>query len=163
MSQEATLSSARHRSVEEAFTAMAPRLWRALLLYTGNREVADDAVSEAFAQAVSASTPIRDVPAWVWTAAFRIAAGEMRRRSEHIGEVPLEMPAPEGADPSSLMDLVRALDKMPDLQRRALILRHYLGYSNVEIARILGSSPSSIGVQLFRSTRKLRRLLGEET
>ena len=48
------------------------------------------------------------------------------------------------------------------MQRRALILRHYLGYSNVEIARILGSSPASIGVQLFRSTRKLRGLLTEE-
>ena len=73
---------------------MAPRLWRALLLYAGSREVADEAVSEAFAQAVSASTPIRDVPAWVWTAAFRIAAGEMRRRTELDGDVPLDMPAP---------------------------------------------------------------------
>ena len=163
MSQEAILSASHHRSVEEAFTAMAPRLWRALLLYTGNHEVADEAVSEAFAQAVSASTPIRDVPAWVWTTAFRIAAGEMRRRIEHVGEVPRDVPSPESQDPSSLIDLVRAMDQVSDLQRRALILRHYMGYSNVEIARILGSSPSSIGVQLFRSTRKLRRLLSEET
>lgn len=48
------------------------------------------------------------------------------------------------------------------MQRQALILRHYMGYSNVEVARILGSTPSSIGVQLFRSTRKLRTLLSEE-
>jgi RNA polymerase sigma factor (sigma-70 family) len=162
MSQEAILGTAHHRSVEEAFTAMAPRLWRALLLYTGNHEVADEAVSEAFAQAVSASTPIRDVAGWVWTAAFRIAAGEMRRRTERGGEVPLAIPAPEPVDPSSVIDLVRALEQLSDLQRRALILRHYMGYSNVEIARILGSSPSSVGVQLFRSTRKLRRLLSEE-
>ncbi|MGI8616020.1 MAG: RNA polymerase sigma factor [Actinomycetota bacterium] len=163
MSPEAILSTTHHRSVEDAFTAMAPRLWRALLLYTGNHEVADEAVSEAFAQAVGAATPIRDVPAWVWTAAFRIAAGEMRRRTEHAGEVPLDLPAPEAADASSIIDLVHALDHVSDLQRRALILRYYMGYSNVEIARIVGSSPSSIGVQLFRSTRKLRRLLSEET
>jgi RNA polymerase sigma factor (sigma-70 family) len=61
-----------------------------------------------------------------------------------------------------VIDLVRALEQVSDLQRRALILRHYMGYSNVEIAQILGSSPSSVGVQLFRSTRKLRRLLSEE-
>jgi RNA polymerase sigma factor (sigma-70 family) len=162
MSQEARLSTAHHRLVGEAFTAMAPRLWRALLLYTGNHEVAEEAVSEAFTQAVSASTPIRDVPAWVWTAAFRIAAGEMQRRKERAGEVPIEIPAPVSVDPSSLIDLVRALEQVSDLQRRALILRHYMGYSNVEIARILGSSPSSVGVQLFRATRKLRRLLSEE-
>jgi len=78
-SQEAILSDIRRRSVEEAFTAMAPRLWRALLLYSGNRELADDAFSEAFAQAIAASSSIRDVRAWVWTVAFKIAAGEMRR------------------------------------------------------------------------------------
>ena len=54
------------------------------------------------------------------------------------------------------MDLFNALCRVSDMQRRALILRYYMGYSNVEIARILGSTPSSIGVQLFRSTRRLR-------
>jgi RNA polymerase sigma-70 factor (ECF subfamily) len=163
MSAEAALSELHHRSVEEAFTAMAPRLWRALLLYTGNHEVADEAVAEAFSQAVGASTEIRDVRAWVWASAFRIARGELRRRSERGEDLPLDIPLPEPFDGASLIDLVRALDLVTDMQRRALILRHYMGYSNVEIARILGSSPSSVGVQLFRSTRKLRRLLSEET
>ena len=91
-----------------------------------------------------------------------IAAGEMRRRREYGRDVPVELPTPEGTDPSALVDLVRALHQVSDLQRRALILRHYMGYSNVEVARILRSTPSSIGVQLFRSTQKLRRLLSEE-
>jgi RNA polymerase sigma-70 factor, ECF subfamily len=162
MSQEAVLSDVRRRSVEEAFTAMAPRLWRALLLYSGHRELADDAVSEAFAQAIAASSSIRDVRGWVWTTAFKIAAGEMRRRAEQGDDVAVDFPVPEGMDPASLIDLMRALEQVSDMQRRALILRHYMGYTNVEIARILESSPSSIGVQLFRSTRKLRDLLSEE-
>jgi RNA polymerase sigma factor (sigma-70 family) len=163
MSKEAVLSDPRRRSVEEAFTAMAPRLWRALLLYTGNRELADDAASEAFAQAIATSSSIRDIRGWVWTAAFKIATGEMRRRAEQGEETAVDLPVPEGVDPASLIDLVKALEQISDMQRRALILRHYMGYSNVEIARILGSSPSSIGVQLFRSTRKLRGLLSAET
>lgn len=162
MSKETILSEPRQRSVEEAFVAMAPRLWRALLLYAGDRDVADDAVSEAFTQAMSASTSIRDVRGWVWTAAFRIAAGEMRRRAEQSDDLAIDLPVPEGIDPSSLIDLVRALEELTDMQRRAVILRHYMGYSNVEIARILGSSPSSVGVRLFRSTRRLRQLLNEE-
>jgi RNA polymerase sigma factor (sigma-70 family) len=162
MAQEAVLSDVRRRSVEDAFTAMAPRLWRALLLYSGDRQVANDAVSEAFAQAIAASNEIRDVRGWVWTAGFKIAAAEMSRRADHRDHEPVDMPLPEHVDPASLIDLVQALDQISDMQRRALILRHYMGYSNVEIARILGSSPSSIGVQLFRSTRKLRELLAEE-
>ena len=162
MSREAVLSDVRRRSVEEAFTAMAPRLWRALLLYSGNRELADDAVSEAFAQVIAASNSIRDVRGWVWTAAFKIAAGEMRRRAEQGEAMSVDLPVPDEMDATSLIDLVRALEQISDMQRKALILRHYMGYSNVEIARILDSSPSSIGVQLFRSTRKLRDLLAEE-
>jgi len=162
MSQEAVLSDLRRRSVEEAFTAMAPRLWRALLLYSGNRAIADDAVAEAFAQAIGASSSIRDVRGWIWTTAFKVAAGELRRRQEHGELTSIDLPIPDEPDRASLIDLVRALEQISDMQRSALILRHYMGYSNVEIARILGSSPSSIGVQLFRSTRKLRDLLAEE-
>lgn len=162
MSEEAVLSDRRRRSVEEAFKAMAPRLWRAVLLYSGNRELTDDAVSEAFAQAIAASSPIRDVRGWIWTAAFKIAAGELRRRAEHDEDTRLDLPVPNEMDPASLIDLIRALQQISDMQRQALILRHYMGYSNVEIARILDSSASSIGVQLFRSTRKLRDLLTEE-
>jgi RNA polymerase sigma factor (sigma-70 family) len=81
---------------------------------------------------------------------------------DQTGELRVDVPTPEPVDRASLIDLVRTLGQVTDGQRKALILRHYMGYSNVEIARILGSSASSVGVQLFRSTRKLRRLLSEE-
>jgi RNA polymerase sigma-70 factor (ECF subfamily) len=158
--EEATLRERPQEWVEDAFRSLAPRLWRALLLYSGNGDLASDAVSEAFAQAMAARQEIRDPRGWIWAAAFKIAAGEMARRPDHVE--PSDIPIPDGLDPASLMDLVGALRHVSDMQRRALILRYYMGYSNVEIARILGSTPSSIGVQLFRSTRKLRSLLSEE-
>lgn len=158
--QEVVLSEPQHGWAEDAFRAMAPRLWRALLLYSGSPEVANDAVSEAFAQAMATHHEIREPQAWIWTAAFRIAAGELAGRADHVE--PADVPMPEGVDAASLLDLVRALAQVSEMQRRALILHYYMGYSNVEIARILGSTPSSIGVQLFRSARKLRGLLSEE-
>ncbi len=158
--QEATLRERPQEWAEDAFRSLAPRLWRALLLYSGSGDLASDAVSEAFAQAMAAREEIRDPRGWIWTVAFKIAAGEMTRRADLIE--PLDAPMPDGVDPASLVDLVGALSQVSDMQRRALILRYYMGYSNVEIARILGSTPSSIGVQLFRSTRKLRSLLSEE-
>jgi RNA polymerase sigma factor (sigma-70 family) len=158
--QEATLRERPQGWAEDAFRSMRPRLWRALLLYSGSGDVASDAVSEAFVQAMAARHEIRDPRGWIWAAAFKIAAGEMARRAEHIET--MDIPMPDGFDPASLMDLVGALGQVSEMQRRALILRYYMGYSNVEIARILGSTPSSIGVQLFRSTRKLRNLLSEE-
>ena len=59
--------------VERSFRAQSERLWRALLLFSGDPEVASDALSEAFAQALRRGSAIRDVDRWVWRAAFRIA------------------------------------------------------------------------------------------
>ena len=158
--REAVLGELPHEWAEDVFKRIAPRLWRAILLYSGSAEVANDAVSEAFTQAMAAHHDIRQPQAWIWAAAFKIAAGEMSNRSDPIE--PVDVPAPDGVDTASLIDLIRALGKVSEMQRQALILRYYMGYSNVEIARILGSTPSSIGVQLFRSARRLRGLLSEE-
>jgi RNA polymerase sigma factor (sigma-70 family) len=158
--QDTVLRRPHEEWVEDTFRSLAPRLWRVLLLYSGSAEIASDAVSEAFAQAMANRQDIRDPNAWIWSAAFRIAGGEVARRV-HLVEPP-DVPMAEGVDRASLVDLIRALAQLSDLQRRALILRHYLGYSNVEVAQILGSSPSAIGVHLFRSSRKLRALLSEE-
>ena len=43
--------------------------------------MADDAVAEAFAQALRRRSEIREPGRWVWRAAFRIARGELKRRS----------------------------------------------------------------------------------
>jgi hypothetical protein len=45
-----------------------------------DREVASDAVAEAFA-VPALWRGRRDLPAWVWRSAFRIAAGELKRRT----------------------------------------------------------------------------------
>jgi RNA polymerase sigma factor (sigma-70 family) len=158
--REAELTEPQHGWAEDAFRSLAPRLWRAVLLYSGSPDVASDAVSEAFTQAMASRQEIRNPQAWIWTSAFKIAAAELARRADPAE--PVDIPSPEGVDAASLVDLVRALAQVSEMQRRALILRHYMGFSNVEIARILGSTPASIGVQLFRSTRKLRGLLSEE-
>ena len=66
--------------LERVYRADGPRLQRAIMLFTGDRDVADDAVAEAFAQALRRGDAIRSPLAWVWRAAFRIAAGEMKER-----------------------------------------------------------------------------------
>src|SRR6266496_2776548 len=50
------------------------------MAFTGDREVASDAVAEAFAQALRRGDAIRDPLRWIWRAAFRIAAGELKER-----------------------------------------------------------------------------------
>ena len=69
-------------SIEALYRQDGDRLWRALLAYDGDPDVASDAVAEAYAQLLRRGGAVRDPQAWVWRAGFRIAAGELKRRSD---------------------------------------------------------------------------------
>jgi RNA polymerase sigma-70 factor, ECF subfamily len=150
-----TVGKGSERDVERLYREHAGRLWRSLVLSTGNRDVADDAVAEAFAQALARGDAIRDPLSWVWRAAFRIAAGELKARSMHelfTSDVVHEAPEP-------LVDLVRGLRTLTPHQRMAVVLADYAGYSHREIAEILSSTASAVAVHIFRGRRRLRHLL----
>src|SRR6266542_3841918 len=51
-------------AVEECYRAEHARLWRSLLLFSGDADLASDAVSEAFTQALHRGTAIRDLRRW---------------------------------------------------------------------------------------------------
>jgi hypothetical protein len=61
--------------VEAVYRSIHPRLWRSLLAYTRDAELASDAEAEAFAQVLRRGDAVDDVEAWVWRSAFRIASG----------------------------------------------------------------------------------------
>jgi RNA polymerase sigma factor (sigma-70 family) len=135
-----------------------PRLWRAVFAFCHDRELTSDAVAEAFAQCVRRGDAVRDPRAWVWRVAFRIAAGQLKERRKEAHDMPeaaYEMPDDPGG-------LLAALRRLPQRQRAALILRHYVGYSTDEIARILGSSRATVRVHLSRGRRRLSELLEDD-
>src|SRR5437762_3012389 len=101
--QDARVSASTGDRIEALYRDEGARLWRSVYAFTGDREVTNDAVAEAFAQALNRGDAIRDPRAWVWKAAFRIAAGELKRRT-------LAPPrAAESQDPTEPAGLVAAL------------------------------------------------------
>ncbi len=142
------------------YRADGPRLQRAITLFTGNRDVADEAVAEAFAQALRRGDAIRSPLAWVWRAAFRIAAGEMKERRLTISST--ESRSEEAyAQIQPAFELIAALGKLSPKQRGAVILHHYAGYPTREVAQILGSTSAAVTVHLSAGRRRLRALLEE--
>ena len=143
---------------EVVYRAEAPKLWRALLLHTGSPEIASDAAAEAFAQGIARGHGVRKPGAWVWKAAFMIAGGELAQRGAEAPSAKAdETPAPE-----SMIDLIRGLSQLSDMQRGATVLHYFVGYSLAETAAILGSTRSAVGVHLFRARNKLRDELGDD-
>ena len=145
-------------AVERCYREHGARLWRSLMLFAGDSEVASDAVAEAFAQALRRADSIVEVDRWVWRTAFRIASGELKGRRRWVMGVPertVEMEEP-------MVDMTRALGRLSPKQRGAVILHHYAGYPTKDVAAILGSTPGAVATHLERGRSRLRRMLEDE-
>jgi RNA polymerase sigma-70 factor, ECF subfamily len=152
------------RDIETLYRDQGMRLWRALVLTTASPDVADDAVAEAFAQALRRGGQLRNPAAWVWRAAFNIATGEMKEARKVI---PLEAGAELAAvvpdvSPERLIDLVQALARLTHRQRVAVVLADYAGWSHRQIAGVLDSSVATVGVHVHRARGRLRQVLLED-
>jgi RNA polymerase sigma factor (sigma-70 family) len=140
-----------------------------LITLLGDPAVAEDITQDTYERAYrswKSWRPDAPVEAWLHRIAINTAISERRRgRLRQVGEVVrrLGRPAP-GADPASLAersDLVRALRKLPTRQAAALVLRHYHGYTNREIAAALGVPEQTIASRLAAARAQLQVTLGE--
>ncbi len=133
------------------------RLWRAVLAFAGDREVASDAVAEAFAQCLDRGSAVRDPGSWIWRTAFRIAAGELkaRRRRQEMSERMEDW----YEIPVAASEILEALARLSPRQRAAVVLHDHVGYSTREVAAILGSTAATVRVHLSQGRRRLRTLL----
>ena len=144
--------------VQAVYEAQHVRLWRAVAVWSGSSDVADDAVAETFAQLVRRGDAVTDPAAWAWRTAFRIAAAELqRRRSEAHQEFnEVRLPAVQS---EPVLDLMQALQHLSDQQRACVVLCDLLEYSAEEAAPLLHTSSATVRVQRMRARRRLRALL----
>ena len=143
--------------VEALYRSERERLFRSLVAYCGRMSVAEDAVAEAFAQLLRNTSNIEHPKAWVWHAAFRIAAGELHRAPAALDVAPPSLEV----DPDTLA-LIEALSQLSVLQRGSVVLHHYAGYPTEEVATMLESTPTAVRVHLHRGRARLREILEAE-
>lgn len=144
--------------LERVYRERGVRLWRALYAYSGSREIADDAVAEAFTQALRRGAAIRDPERWIWRAAFKIASGELQGRW-----YPLVGLSPDATyELPEVASILSVLARLSPKQRACLVLYHYLGYPTKDIAEMVGASAAAVRVHLVRGRRRLRQIMEEE-
>ena len=141
--------------VELTYEREGAKMLRSLTAFTSSREIAEDAVAEAFARALQHDGEIREVSPWVWRVAFRVAAAEAARRSrpvphvDDLGEVSTD----------TAVDLIRALATLSPKQRASIVLHHYAGHPVRDVASIIGSTPPAVRVHLSTGRTRLRKIL----
>jgi RNA polymerase sigma-70 factor, ECF subfamily len=143
---------------EALYSEVGPRLWRAILAFTGGRrDLTDDVVAEAFVRTIEAGDSVRRPDAYAYRIAFRLAARELRRPST-IAEV--EDAAVEQALP--LIELFDALKRLSPGQRAAIFLRYEADLPVADIAHLMGTTSGTVRIHLFRGRRRLAAMLGDD-
>lgn len=146
------------------------RVVRTLLGIVGTRDAAEDCAQEAFTRALRAWSGWRgDVPAEAWLHRIAINTAMTLRRREKIRGLPSLLrrlgappPGPDPAEHVHSRSVLAELRSLPPKQAAALILRHYHGYTNREIAAALGVSERTVGQRLADGLRKMRERLEAE-
>jgi len=143
-------------------------LWAYLARVSGNAGLADDLLQESFVRFLSADPPT-DGEVSARRYLFRIATNLLRDhwrrpRAASLEDIPEEVF--RARDHASACDskamLGRALKAMRPRERQLLWLAYAEGYSHREIAEITGLASASIRLLLFRTRRKVARLLTPE-
>lgn len=140
--------------------------------------LAEDAVQEGFLAVWRSAAGFRAEQAkastWILTLVHRRAVDlvrrEERRRAEPLTDETVVHAggAAEATDEAAWLRFERervqaALGQLPDMQREALELAYYGGYSQSELAERLGVPLGTIKSRMFAGLARLRELLDEST
>jgi RNA polymerase sigma-70 factor (sigma-E family) len=143
-------------------TARSRSLLRTAYLLTGNRADAEDLVQAALAKTYLAWDRIEDrgaLDGYVRRAMVNTHISWWRRR--RVEEYPTDViPDQAVADHSVAADLhdtlVRALDRLPQRMRTAVMLRYFEDMTEAEIASVLGVSLGTVKSTVSRAVARLR-------
>jgi RNA polymerase sigma-70 factor (sigma-E family) len=151
-------------AMRTAFEQHYATLLKLCMALSGRRQVAEDIVQEAFVRSaphVGRLSPdetgpyLRQVVVNLWRNRLRRLMVEVRHREPPRSAEHLE-PADSFAERDELW---AALGHLPDRQRTCVVLRHYVGLSEREVAQALRCSTGTVKSQTARGLMKLRREL----
>lgn len=160
------------RFLEELFAKHHNEIYAYLIRMLRDPELAADLTQDAFVKAYRAQESLEkpeNARAWLYSIAHRVALDELRRR-KIVRFVPWTGES-RGASPSAEHlamdgrlsgDLARALERIPERQRTALILAEIHDLTGLELAAALGVSHVAARALLTRARESLRQALADE-
>lgn len=155
-------------------------LHRFVYRYLQNEVSASDVVQETFVRVYFKADkyePRSTVKTWIYAIAMNLCRDQFRRLARRRGDVSLDKapdensatiePAEPGPGPNAqaaqsdrFVFLQRAIDQLPYRLKSALVLFSLEGCSQKEVAEILGTTPKTVELRVYRAKEKLRQILG---
>jgi RNA polymerase sigma-70 factor (ECF subfamily) len=145
-------------------------LYRVALSVLRNPAEAEDVVQDAFLRVLQrrhSLAAVIDLRPWLVRIAWNLALDRVRRaRPSQLddlfaaGLVSADLPADQAlAEAGQIKQVLRAMERLPKKERKALLLSAMDELSTAEIGDILGRSESSVRSLLFRARAHLRQRL----
>ncbi|MBW3671957.1 MAG: RNA polymerase sigma factor [Acidobacteria bacterium] len=149
---------------------IASLAWRIL----GDADEVRDAVQETFLRVyrfIHRYDDSRSALPWLFRITVNVCRDlerGRRKRAERFIELEQNHQAPPENQPDAVAHrneeielLTRAIDELPRKERLAIILRDIEGLPTEEVARILGSRPATVRVQVSSARSKIRSFLSD--
>jgi len=160
-----------HRILNEGtFTAFFeetyPSIVRALFLFTADRAESEDLAQEAMARAYERWDDVVRMTSptgYVYRTAVNVHRRRARRRAafRRLSQILAREESDSLSHVVERADVGRALTRLPERLREALILVDLLDLNGTEAAEILGIAPASVRSRVSRGRATLRALLEE--
>jgi RNA polymerase sigma-70 factor (ECF subfamily) len=138
-----------------------PKVLGTLRLYLGDSSTAEELAQETLIRGLEQWDRLElldDQAAWLHTVALNLARSWIRRRYAErraLARVGSNRREYEQLDPSA-PEIVRALARLPERQRRAIVLRYYAAFSVGQVAEVMSCAESTVKTHLQRAMRALR-------
>jgi RNA polymerase sigma-70 factor (ECF subfamily) len=160
-------AATRQESFMELYAPVHGRLVRYIQTIVWNREDAKDIVSETLLKAYENFESVRLPESFIFylfTIARRLAH-KMERRNrwwglyDHTHSEKMADPHNNADSRTEMNEFKRALNRLPQKQREAIILFEISGFSLAEIQKLQGGSISGVKSRLLRARNELGKML----
>lgn len=128
----------------------------------GDPEAARDIVQDVMTRVIERASAADEPDAYLRRAVVN-ACHDWRRREQRRARRERLAAASAWRNEVDDPDVIEALGRLPERQRSALVLRHWAGWPDDEIAAALGCRPTTVRVLVHRGLRHLRNELTEES
>lgn len=151
---------AERRDIESFYRSHAAAVYAYLVTLCRDRSWAEDLMQDTFVKATRALGGYRggSPKAWLLSIARSVFLDDVRRRRPMPGNDP-DADWPDTrveSDPVEIDAIERALARLPERQRTALVLADRIGLSGTEVAQAMGISEAAGRVLVHRARQAFR-------
>jgi RNA polymerase sigma-70 factor (ECF subfamily) len=160
-----TTAEGREAAFEDLLCANEKRVLRTAWRLLGSLEDAKDAAQEVFLKLHKhfERIDLSSVDAWIYRTTVNVCMDQHRRRRPE-GDLEFDPPAPATQQSGLELDerkrrLERAIRRLPEKERAALVLREIEGLETAKVAEILGVTDATVRSQVASAKTKLKEWL----